>query len=229
MHVLLAEDTPVSAEITQAMAQRLGVKLDIAANGLEAIEMVEAARRDGNPYTLLLADVMMPVVDGIEMTRQLRASGISPAQMPIIAVTAATEVGDIRSYRAAGMQAFLEKPISLKDLRAVFHAWGHDAPLRKANIRAHTMAMLTRQFDDRKAQALAAIEAALEAGGFSDEAVMNIRMQLHQIAGTAGSFGDARLGERAKAHEQDLMSAFSDRGDIGAALESARDLLRASN
>ena len=223
--VLLVEDTAVSAEITQAMAQRLGIRLERAANGLEGIEMVHEAIACGRPYTLLLADVMMPVVDGIEMTRQLRGAGISPAQMPIIAVTAATELSDLRAYREAGMQAFLEKPISLNDLRSVFAAWGEVGPLRKANIRKHTIELLNRQFETRKSETLAAIDQALATKVPSEETILNIRMLLHQIAGTAGSFADEALGTEAKQHETDLMDAHLAGGDVKISLRQAKDSL----
>lgn len=226
MRVLLAEDSAVSGDMTQAMATHVGVDMDVARNGLEAIEMIQAAQDEGRPYTLLLADVMMPVIDGIEMTRQVRASGITEAQMPIVAVTAATEVEDIRSYRAAGMQAFLQKPVSMQDLRAVFAAWGHRSRRRKETIRARAMLVLGAQFAARKAETLETIETAIAMQSRDEAVVSEIRTMLHQIAGTAGSFGDAALGEAAKACEMALLAAAFDDTDVLDVLVEARDVLR---
>ena len=109
LRVLLAEDTPINAEMMRAMASHLKIEMDVAANGLETIAMIEAARDAGNPYSLLLLDVMMPILDGVETAKRLRQSGYNEAELPIVAVTAATSLDEVRSYRAAGMQAFLEK------------------------------------------------------------------------------------------------------------------------
>lgn len=208
LRVLLAEDTPINAEMMCAMAEHLGVAMDVAENGQDAIDMVRKAAMSGTPYALLLADVMMPVLDGVEATRRLRAEGFTPAELPIIAVTAATSREEVIQYRHAGMQAFLPKPVGLSELSAAIHAWGRSAPRVKPGSQANVWQALRQKFIQRKTNALAQIKAALAADGLDDDAVMELRNMLHQLAGTAGSFGEDNLEMQARKCESALMDAF---------------------
>ena len=122
LRVLLAEDTQISAEVLMAMTRHLSVRMDHAVNGVEAITMIKAAENAAKPYSLLLLDVNMPILDGVETAKRLRAEGYDAEYLPIIAVTAATDLDEVRTYRAAGMQAYLEKPVALDDLRATLRA-----------------------------------------------------------------------------------------------------------
>lgn len=226
MRVLLAEDTPISAEMMLAMARHLKIEMDVAANGLDAIAMIEEAREGGQPYSMLLLDVMMPILDGVETARRIRQIGYSPDELPIIAVTAATDLDEVRSYRAAGMQAFLEKPVSLEDIRAALKAWGHRTSSRKQRVPQAALRALQEQFDERNLHALAKIEGALTDERFEEEIVLEIKNLLHQIAGTAATFGNPDLSEVARVHENAVMSAFFDEGDVKTALSSAAADLR---
>ncbi len=225
LRILLAEDTEISAEMMLAMAERLEVEMDVARNGLEAIAMVHAAVAEERPYSLLLMDAMMPVLDGVETARRLRAEGLTREILPIIAVTAATDLDEVRTYRDAGMQAFLEKPVSLEDFRATLKAWKHAPGKQVDNKRKNTLEELQQQFDQRKRTAIAALDAALEDGDYAEETVVHLRMLLHKIAGTAGSFGEASLSEDARDLEGELMRAFFDGGDVGGVIARARQVL----
>lgn len=221
LRVLLAEDTPISAEMMLAMANRLSVRMDTAANGLEAIDMVEEAAEAGEPYSLLLVDIMMPILDGIETTRRLREGGYAPEELPIVAITAATDFEEIRSYRLAGMQAFLEKPVSLADLQAALQAWGHRSRKRVKQALPSALDALMQQFRLRMNSTLKAIRTALDADDLADPTVVELRRLLHQLAGTAGSFGESELGEEARAFEIELMAAHFEGTDIRDVLERA--------
>jgi CheY-like chemotaxis protein len=225
LRILLAEDTDIAAEMILAMAERLKVEMDVAPNGLDAIAMVHEAIAEGRPYSLLLMDAMMPVLDGVETARRLRAEGLDRDALPIIAVTAATNLDEIRTYRDAGMQAFLEKPVSLEDLRATLKAWKHKPGQQVDNKRKNTLAELQQQFAQRKQTAIAALDMALEDGDFAEETVLHIRMLLHKIAGTAGSFGEASLSEDARSLEGELMKVFFEGGDVGNVIARARQVL----
>lgn len=226
LRALLAEDTPISAEMMQAMADHLGLPMDKASNGLEAIAMIEQAKAEGKPYGLLLLDVMMPILDGIETAKRLRAKGFDEKQLPIIAVTAATDLDEVRSYRAAGMQAFLEKPVGLEDLRSALEAWGHGSDKRKRKVPRDTLRVLQKQFEERNLHALSTIDGAIAEELFDEEIVMEIKNMLHQIAGTAGTFGNPELSEDARRHENALVEVFFDGGDVRGALEAASEDLR---
>ncbi|WP_435419143.1 response regulator [Parerythrobacter aurantius] len=221
LRVLLAEDSPISADMMQAMADRLEVSMDVAANGLEAIEMIREAGQSGEPYSLLLVDIMMPILDGLETARRLRSEGINAEDLPIIAITAATDLEEVRSYRRAGMQAFLEKPVALSDLRATLHAWGHGTRSRARTVRSAAFEALAEQFRQRKVSTLAAIERTLGEPVLTDEMLAEVRRILHQLAGTAGSFGEPALGETARACELELVAAIFDRQDARPVLAKA--------
>lgn len=103
--VLLAEDEPVNAEITCALLESVGLAVDLAVTGREAVEL---AAKGG--HALILMDMQMPELDGIEATRQLR-SGAVPPSVPIIAMTANAFAEDRALCLAAGMNGFLSKPV----------------------------------------------------------------------------------------------------------------------
>jgi CheY-like chemotaxis protein len=221
LRVLLAEDTPISANMMQAMAERLTIAMDVAANGLDAIEMIHAAHDAGQPYSLLLVDIMMPILDGIETARRLRREGFDAEELPIIAITAAADLDEVRSYRKAGMQAFLEKPVALADLRATLHAWGHGTKGRARNVPSGAFEALAEQFRQRKLATLAALRQAVDKKAIPEESLVELRRILHQLAGTAGSFGEPALGEAARALEIELVEAWFDGADVRGVIERA--------
>jgi PAS domain S-box-containing protein len=111
--ILLAEDNPVNQKVALHMLARLGYRADTAADGLEA---VSAVRRQH--YDIVLMDVQMPELDGMEATRQIK-SGPTPGRMPwIIALTANAMEGDREQCERAGMDDYLSKPIKTSDLAA---------------------------------------------------------------------------------------------------------------
>jgi CheY-like chemotaxis protein len=110
--LLVAEDAPVSAAAVCDYLATKGYRLVVAANGLEAVAI---ARRE-RP-ALILMDVQMPEMDGLEATRQLRADpDRALAQTPIIALTALAMRGDEERCLAAGATVYLAKPVRLKEL-----------------------------------------------------------------------------------------------------------------
>ncbi len=222
LRILLAEDTQISAEAMKAMASHFGVDLETAENGLDAIHMVEAAHAEGNPYTLLMVDVMMPILDGVETTIRLRELGFGADVLPIVAVTAATSFDEIRSYRAAGIQAFLAKPVGMKEFKAALEAWGYRTRPRASTKRLIALRDLEEQFHDRNVRTLNIIEEALTQKDISGATVKEIRHLLHQIAGTATTFGKPELSRVARIHEHELLDAVENDGSRRALLEAAR-------
>ncbi|MCA9577770.1 MAG: response regulator [Sandaracinaceae bacterium] len=107
--VLVVEDNLVNQQVVRMMLTSLGVEADVAANGQEALGMVARGR-----YAAILMDCQMPVMDGFEATRRLRAGGDTT---PIIAVTANAMPGDDELALAEGMDDYLSKPISVDALR----------------------------------------------------------------------------------------------------------------
>jgi signal transduction histidine kinase/CheY-like chemotaxis protein len=117
VRVLLAEDNPVNAMLATALLKREGCVIDRVSTGEEALAALARA-----PYDLVLMDVRMPVLDGLEATRIYRARG---GIIPIIALTANAFEEDRRRCLEAGMDDFLSKPLDATDLRAAVARWTH--------------------------------------------------------------------------------------------------------
>jgi CheY-like chemotaxis protein len=109
--VLLAEDNPVNQKVASALLERLGCRVEIASSGAEAVRMLEQF-----PFDLVLMDCQMPEMDGFEATRRIRRLG-GAGRLPIVALTAAALPEDRERCFAAGMDAYLTKPIRLEQLR----------------------------------------------------------------------------------------------------------------
>ncbi|GAB0152167.1 PAS domain-containing protein [Marinobacterium sp. BA1] len=113
--VLLVEDNPINQEVARSLLEKLGLEVTVAQQGAEALDLVEQS-----DFNLLLMDIQMPVMDGYEATRQLRARG---CELPIIALTAAAMAEDQAKALAAGMNSHLSKPIDPQALQQVLAQW----------------------------------------------------------------------------------------------------------
>lgn len=111
--ILVAEDNPINQKLIRTMLLLLGHRADIAADGLEAIEMLQE-----KTYDLILMDVQMPKLDGVSAARRIRAMPGALKRTPIIALTANSMKGDREEYIAAGMDDYVAKPIGLEALSA---------------------------------------------------------------------------------------------------------------
>jgi signal transduction histidine kinase/CheY-like chemotaxis protein len=109
--MLLVEDISASQLTTATLLRRAGHLVDVANNGLEALRAVAM-----KPYDLVLMDIFMPVMGGLEAARRIRGLGGPAATMPIVALTGNTFPEDQQAYAAAGMNAVLSKPITSFEL-----------------------------------------------------------------------------------------------------------------
>lgn len=110
LRILIAEDNHINQKVALKMLERMGYRADVVSNGAEAVEAVGR-----QVYDVVLMDVQMPEMDGIEATRRIAAG--PPARQPrIIAMTANVMEEDRERCLAAGMQDFLRKPVSVKEL-----------------------------------------------------------------------------------------------------------------
>ncbi|WP_428407238.1 response regulator [Hyphococcus sp.] len=117
--VLLAEDNQINAVLATTIIKRAGHLVDIANNGAEAVEACE-----NGEYDLILMDMHMPHVDGLEATRRIRKLAGPMRKAPIIALTANAMAADRQKCLAAGMDDFLSKPFEPSDLTALLTKWG---------------------------------------------------------------------------------------------------------
>ncbi len=117
-HLLVAEDNKVNQKVAARLIASLGLTCDLADNGQLALAAVHKKH-----YDIILMDWQMPVMDGIESTRLIRALGTPVATTPIIAMTANAMQGDRELCLAAGMDDYLSKPITLEKLREKLEKW----------------------------------------------------------------------------------------------------------
>jgi signal transduction histidine kinase/CheY-like chemotaxis protein len=113
LSILVAEDNEINALLMRSLLTRLGHHAVISTNGEEALESWQAARSAGAPYDLVLMDIQMPQLDGIETTKRIRGleAGQPGRRAPILALTANTLVEDRYACFEAGMDGFLIKPL----------------------------------------------------------------------------------------------------------------------
>lgn len=116
--VLLAEDNPLNQEIAIEFLRSLGVEAEVACNGAAAVEMSRERR-----YDLILMDIQMPVMDGLEAARRIRRHEESGPHVPILAMTANAMSGDMEKSLEAGMNAHLTKPIDIRALEEGLARW----------------------------------------------------------------------------------------------------------
>jgi CheY-like chemotaxis protein len=109
LRILLAEDNVVNQKVTQKMLSKLNYHADVAANGIEVLQALEKQQ-----YDVILMDVQMPEIDGLEATRAIRQRWKCGPK--IIAMTASALKGDREICLAAGMDDYLRKPVSMEEL-----------------------------------------------------------------------------------------------------------------
>jgi len=116
-HILLAEDEPITQEISRGLLENVGLAVDVAEDGLQALAL---ARQ--NRYALILMDMQMPVMNGGEATRMIRADSLNQTT-PILAMTANAFDEDREVCLAAGMNEHIAKPVDPERLYETLLAW----------------------------------------------------------------------------------------------------------
>jgi PAS domain S-box-containing protein len=116
--VLVAEDNPANQMIIRSLLERLGLRVDVVANGIEAVDAASS-----RPYDVVLMDIGMPEMDGIAATRAIRALPGPMASVPIVAVTAHLMRGERESLLTQGLNDYLSKPIDRTALLDCLKRW----------------------------------------------------------------------------------------------------------
>jgi PAS domain S-box-containing protein len=235
LHVLLVEDHPVNQVLATTLLTRWGHRVSVVANGQLAIKALAAQRFD-----VVLMDMMMPVMDGLEATRRFRATE-QGSRTPIIAMTANAMQGDRDSCIAAGMDDYISKPIDALELQGLLRrCLDHSSRMVPATVgpigsRKPVAALATFDYDGALVnvdQEIVAIVAEafirewpsdrqkLQAAGNGGE--LTLAMQTaHSLKGTLGMFGAEHLV--ALAQQVDHLTARDDRLGIAEPIESLID------
>ena len=206
VRVLAVDDNNVNLEVLVGQFEILGLALDTASNGIEAL-----TRWRNQRYALLLTDIHMPDMDGFELTRQIRAeegANIDRPRTPILALTANALKGEADRCLAAGMDGYLTKPLTLERLReAVARQAIAVAPAEVTN--AVDRSVVSGMFGDNRATVERVLERFRTAGAqllenlaVATDDPPRLTELAHQLKGAARSAGAARLGELAEALEK---------------------------
>jgi PAS domain S-box-containing protein len=251
--VLLAEDNDANQMVASELLGRLGIELEIANNGREAVEMVTASP---GRYAAVLMDVQMPEMDGLAATRALRDIPLL-RDLPIIAMTANAMKADLDACLAAGMNDHVTKPIERKALLQTLRRWlparakspaaapagstaqaSADVPtldgidvagsLERLGLEFESLRRMLIRFADGRDAMFEPLRTAMAAG---DAAA--VARHAHAIAGASGNLGADQLRAAAKAleragrdGEQDLAVLHRDLETRAAVVFNSIDRLR---
>jgi signal transduction histidine kinase/DNA-binding response OmpR family regulator len=213
IRVLLVEDNAINQEVALELLEGGGLTVDVANNGREAVNA--ALRQD---YDLILMDIQMPEMDGIEATRILRASP-GWAMKPIIAMSANVFADDRRACEQAGMNGFVVKPVDPRELFKVLQRWlpnvsqtiasgGWFSAVPGLNVEKGLNALngntgaylrILRRFLDSRVTEMDRLSASLRAGDLE-----NARILAHGLKGAAGNLGADMVESRARELENAL-------------------------
>jgi len=210
LHVLVADDNRINQRLVCTLLERVGHTADVASNGREAVEAVLRTR-----YDVVLMDVQMPVMDGVQATRRIRSLPPPHCGVPIIALTADALSGADDRYRAAGMDAYLSKPLTPATLFQTLNDLARDGrpqrsaadglpvvdPSAIATLRGFMNDTQFEQFiTESRADLMGRVErlgASLEAGDMS-RAVR----EAHDMVSVAGNCGASVISALAREVEQ---------------------------
>jgi len=198
IRMLMAEDNATNQKVARLSLQRLGYRVEMVSDGLEAIDAIERVE-----YDLVFMDVHMPQLDGLEATRRIRARAELP-QPYIVAVTANASSRDRELCLAAGMDDYVSKPYRIDDLERVLERYakrqgGEAATRRGSGAHAEASATGSEIFDVHALERLADLMAPddpVAFAAFLEECVVNIRDLLQDVL-VAEYRSDAMMLKRA--------------------------------
>ena len=241
--VLVAEDNSVNQRVALRMLERLGYRADAVANGLEAVRALEMV-----PYDLVLMDVQMPEMDGLEATRAIRrnpAKAQDPG-LPIIAMTAFAGREDWEACARSGMNDFIGKPVTLARLAEMLDRWlpararlpeeSEPASVPQPVLEYDRPALLKRLLGDEQlvrevlgiflADFPVQLESLLTALSAGDGGL--VQQRAHRLKGAAANIGARQLQELAigvelAAREGDLPRAMGFASQVGQHFDRLRE------
>ena len=232
-HVLVAEDNLINQQVAVTMLEQAGYRVSVAADGAEA---VAAVLRE--PFDLVLMDVQMPTVDGLEATRRIRALDGPRGRVPIVALTANAMSGMEQTYRDAGMDDYLTKPVDMEKLLATTARWSvatrfdppepAPAPVQVSGLVDELpLTRLAQSAAPERFQSLVSLfvtdcAARIERIRLSAERMDfdSLRQEAHDLISTTGNFGLVRLSGLGK-----LLTSAAQNRDSVEAHRAAREIV----
>jgi signal transduction histidine kinase/CheY-like chemotaxis protein/HPt (histidine-containing phosphotransfer) domain-containing protein len=207
-HVLVVEDNVVNQQVAVRMLTDRGHRVDVATNGREAIDAVMGTR-----YAAVLMDCQMPVMDGYDAARAIRAAEGSARHTPIVAMTAGAMLGDRERCIEAGMDDYIAKPVRAGELLAVVTRWassevldsGVIAELRDLDERSGGMAQIVAAFAIDTAARIDVLRH-----GIAAEDTALVACTCHYLQGSSAS-----MGARAMTGVCAELGAAAARGSLG--------------
>ena len=116
--LLVAEDNPINLLVVTTMLERLGYTFDAVDNGFKCLKLLTES-----DYGLILTDISMPGMDGIQVATEIRARTDAKRNIPIIAMTANADLAEAERFKAAGFSEVLAKPFTKADLLQCLEEW----------------------------------------------------------------------------------------------------------
>ena len=228
--ILLAEDLPINQELACALLSRAGHRIDVAANGAEALRMVQEKR-----YDLILMDIQMPKMDGISATKAIRSLAGPVSKITIVAMTANVLPDQVKEFTRAGMDGFIAKPIKQAQLheeiaRALGRA-AHMPATEEAALRAGAFdrdvysKIATLLPQDRLRAHLASFEEQMRELE-TEEDLDGLKGLAHKLVSQAGMLGFADLSQACRNLEEAIDSkAHADNHRAAAGLSAKEALI----
>lgn len=212
--ILLVEDNEINRLATAALLEGCGYAPEFAEDGGAAIKTILTARIERHAFDLVLMDVQMPECDGYAATHRLRSAGVSAQELPIVALTANAHPQDVSAALQAGMQAHLAKPLEFQKLMDVLERYlPRTAPSPTSTASSNLVERkqptpaaekLAQHWQRRRREAVDAVSSALREDRLNGASAAQLAQMLHNVAGTAGMFGEEEFGTRASVLERAL-------------------------
>jgi CheY-like chemotaxis protein len=214
--ILLVEDHEINRLLATAMLERMGCTVISAENGAKALEILTGNSQERHNFGLVLMDMQMPVMDGIESTRRIRQSGITAQQLPIIALTANAFSEDKTACAEAGMQDHVSKPIQFNDLYKAVCKWYSEPPSEARPLDPEvaeedpTIALLRPKYMEFRARTLDRLFAGIGSiDNWSPKQSGEIQAMLHKLSGSAGAFSENEIAALAMQLEEAIRQGRS--------------------
>ncbi|AMO72214.1 PAS domain S-box protein [Sphingorhabdus sp. M41] len=203
--ILLVEDHEINRLLATAMLKRMGCTVICVENGAQAVDILTGSGASEHEFGLVLMDMQMPVMDGMQSTRLIRQAGITADRLPIVALTANAFVEDRTACTTAGMQDLVSKPILFEDLHKAVNRWYFDPREQDGTAELEvfdedpTIAKLRPKYEEFRTKTLDSLAAGVDTiDGWSDTHSDDIMSMLHKLAGSAGAFGEGDIAEEAR-------------------------------